>query len=123
MAKALAALCIPEDVQVVHLRERFRANISDIEWIEILAAEQNWSVVTRDRLTKNPLEKEALRRSGLTAFILTKAWGNHTGWETATQLVRWWPRIMEQSSMVTGGAAFEVPWRISGKGKFQQLKL
>ena len=80
-------------------------------------------MITQDRLIRNPLEREAFRRSGLTVCVLTKAWANHRNWEKAAKLVRWWPRIMEQAELVEGGAAFEVPWRFSGKGKFKTLRL
>ena len=38
------------------------------------------------------------------------------------EVVRWWPRIMEQADLVTGGAVFEVPYNFSGKGRFQQIQ-
>ncbi len=117
LAHALAALCKAESVEVIHLRDKFPAAISDIEWIGALAKEGDWVVISQDRLTRNPLEKEALRRSGLTAFILVKGWARHNGWEIAARPVRWWPRIMEGAELFEGGAAFEVPWIFSGKGK------
>ena len=123
LAKALAALCESQDVAVEHLREKFPVATTDVEWIRRLADEGDWSVITQDRLIRNPLEKEAFRQSGLTAFVLTKTWAGHRYWEKAAQLVRWWPRIMEQAGLVEGGAAFEVPWRFSGKGKFKALRL
>ena len=123
LARAIAALCKPERIEVTHLRDKFPANISDVEWIDALASEQDWVVISQDRLTRNPLEKEALRRSGLIAFILVKGWSRHREWDIAAQLVRWWPRIMEAAEMVQGGAAFEVPWNVTGKGKFKQIRL
>ncbi len=123
LAKAMAALCRPQDVTVEHLREKFPEATTDIEWINRLSGEGDWSVITQDRLIRNPLEKEAFRQSGLTAFVLTKAWTSHRYWEKAAQVVRWWPGIMEQAGLVEGGAIFEVPWRFSGKGKFKALRL
>ena len=120
LAQAMAALCEHEDVEVVHLRDRFAENTTDTEWIKALSKEGNWAVISIDRFKKSPLEKEALRRSGLTAFILVKGWSDHKYWEKAAQLVRWWPRIMEQAELVQPGAVFEVPWNFSGKGKFRQ---
>ena len=76
VAKALDAL-FGDEHSVVHLREKFAANTLDVEWISQLAKEGNWAIVSRDRFTKNNnLEKEALRRSGLIVFTLTKSWGN-----------------------------------------------
>lgn len=68
----MAALCEHEDVEVVHLRDRFAENTTDTEWIKALSKEGNWAVISIDRFKMSPLEKEALRRSGLTAFILVK---------------------------------------------------
>lgn len=120
LAKAIAALCEPEDVQVVHLRDRFTENTPDVEWIEALSMDADWVGVAINRFKKTPFEREALRRSGLTAFILVKGWGNQKYWDQAAQLVRWWPRIMEQAELVQPGAIFEVPWKFSGKGRFRQ---
>ena len=123
LAKAIHALCEPHGVGVEHLREKFPHNVQDREWIAALGAEGGWSIVSQDRFTKSSLEKEALRRSGLVAFIMAKGWANHKEWEKAWRLVRWWPRIMEQANLVEGGAVFEVPVRFVGKGKFRPIKL
>ena len=121
LAKAIGALCEPESVEVVHLRERFAENTPDTEWIKALSGEPEWAVISIDRFKKNRLEKEALRQSGLIVFNLVKGWSKHKYWDQAAQLVRWWPRIMEQTRLVQPGAAFEVPWNFSGKGKFKQI--
>ena len=122
LAKAIHALCEPRGSQVWHLRQKFSGTTSDVEWINALAADGGWCVVSQDRLTKNPLEKEALRQSGLVAFIMAKGWVKYEGWEKAWRLVRWWPRIMEQANLVEGGAVFEVPIKFVGKGKFKPIK-
>ena len=123
LAKAIDALCKPDGIEVRHIRDKFAGDTPDTEWIAALAAEVDWCIVSQDRLTKNPLEKEALRRSGLTAFILQKGWIALTAWEKAWRLVRWWPRIMDQARLVEGGAVFAVSVRFSGKGKFKQIML
>lgn len=56
-------------------------------------------------------------------FFLDKGWSNHQFWDKAHNLVRWWPRIIEQSQGIEGGAAFKVPFTFSGKGRFQQVVL
>lgn len=55
-------------------------------------------------------------------FFLDKSWKDHKFWEKAHNLVKWWPRIIEQSAGIHGGAAFKVKWNFSGKGTFEQLK-
>jgi hypothetical protein len=84
--------------------------------------EGGWAVISHDRFAKNSLEKEALRSSGIVTFILNKGWSNLGEWDKAWNLVRWWPRIIEQSEGVSNGA-FMVPQKFSGKGKFDQVKL
>ena len=121
LARAIGELSSACDVKVMHLRDKFPMNVTDVEWIGTLGKEGDWAIISQDRLVKNPLEKEALRLSVLTAFILKKSWINH--WDKAAQLVRWWPRIMEVNGLVEAGAVYEVPWRITGKGRFNPIKL
>jgi hypothetical protein len=122
LAKALHALSESSDHKVVHLREMFAPNETDSEWIKRLSEQGGWSVITHDKLNKG-LEREALRRAGLIVFFLDKGWSNHQFWDKAHNLVRWWPRIMEQSEGIKGGAAFKVPYNFSGKGQFEQVVL
>jgi hypothetical protein len=123
LARALAALCEPDGVTVTHLADKFSGNPLDIDWIQALAEEDGWVIISHDRFHKNPLEKEALRRAGLTVFVLKKGWASQRNWEKAAQLIRWWPRIMEQADLVSGGAVFEVQYRFSGRGRFQQVQI
>ena len=109
--------------EVIHLTDRFAPNCPDVEWIQALSGEGNWAVISQDRLTKGDLEREALRSSGLIVFALAKAWASQRHWEKAQNLVRWWPAIVDQASRYQGGAAVRVPWRLSGKGKFEQIRL
>lgn len=121
LARALNELSdAHEGVPVTHLREKFDATTADTDWIDALAAEGGWIVISQDRLRKSRLEREALRRSGLVFFLLEKSWSNHTFWEKSQNLVRWWPAILDQADRVVDGAAFLVPWQFSGKGKFKQ---
>lgn len=122
LARALHALSEPEGHSVAPLREKFAPNTNDSDWIEALSHEGGWSVVTHDKLNKG-LEREALRRAGLIVFFLDKGWSNHQFWGIAHNLVRWWPRIIEQSEGIKGGAAFKVPYNFTGKGQFEQVKL
>lgn len=122
LAKALHALSEPYGHSAAHLRDMFPAETADSAWIDALSGESGWSVVTHDKLNKG-LEREALRRAGLIVFFLDKGWSNHTFWDKAHNLVRWWPRIIDQSGGMRGGAAFKVPYNLSGKGQFEQVVL
>lgn len=113
----------PHGHSATHLRDLFEEDTPDHEWIDQLAEDGDWVILTHDRLAKNPLEKEALRASGLKVFIMKAGWSNQKGWEKAWKLVRWWPRIIEQAEGLAGGAAFSFGVKFSGKGKFEQLRL
>lgn len=124
LAKALNALSSPDGHSVVHLREKFAPDTADVEWISALAAEGRWAVITHDRaMARRPIEQEALRRSGLIVFMLARSWNSQRQWSQVAALVRWWPRILEQASLVAGGAAFEVPFGFSGTKRLKQIKL
>ena len=121
LAKALHELSEPRYHEVWHLKDMFDAATPDHEWINALAEQSHWVIVTQDRLKKNDLEKQALRKSKLTAFFLKKAWADQPYWEKAWHLTRWWPRIIEQADRVEPGASFHVPLQFSGKGRFDQF--
>lgn len=122
-AKALTALSVKEEIKVFSLREKFKENALDTEWIAELSKEKDWFIISSDRFNKSLLEKEALRQSGITAFILAKGWQHIGYWEQAWSLVRWWPSIIGVAKKFQGGAILEVPKQFSGAGKFKQIKL
>jgi len=122
LARALHELSHVDGYTVCHLIDKFPPNTPDIDWITALKEEKNWVVVSQDRFTKGRVEKQILRECGLVVFCLAKHWSGESYWNKAYQLVRWWPSIIEQSERISGGAAFEVPWRFtSPKGKFKPL--
>lgn len=109
--------------EVAHLRDLFPRNASDVEWIEKLNATGPWCILSCDRFKKNhDAEREALRRSGHTVFVLDPQWAKQEYWLQCERLVRWWPQIIEQARLVAKGA-FRVPWAHSSKSKFQGIKL
>lgn len=122
LAHAIRELCVPDGATVKHLTDRFNRAEKDLVWIKELANEGDWAVISQDRFSKNDLEREALRSSGLIVFCLQHSWSSQQYWPKAQNLVRWWPAILEQASRIQGGAAFRVPWRFSGKGRFEQIK-
>ncbi|HEY0803141.1 MAG TPA: DUF5615 family PIN-like protein, partial [Steroidobacteraceae bacterium] len=61
LARALAAFFKGQH-DVVHLRDRFGAGVSDITWINALNQEGNWVVISGDRrITRNKAEYQAFR--------------------------------------------------------------
>lgn len=121
LAKCLHVLSSPEH-SVTHLRQKFDADVSDPVWIGALSKEGNWVLISADkRITRNPQNRAAWLKSGLTGFFLDKGWSNKGFDEQAWRLVRWWPDIVRGANMVKPGAGFIVhPTRF---GKLEQLTL
>jgi hypothetical protein len=117
-APALTSLSKQEGCEVVHLSEKFPRNIKDEDWLPALSREGGWVVVSGDlRIFKLPHLRAAWVNSKLTTFFLAKGWMNKPLWDQAWWLVRWWPDIMKQASLVTAGYGFEVPAKPVGKLK------
>ncbi len=90
LARALSTLLEPEGDQVVHLSDRFAPDTEDRVWIEALAAEGGWIVISADRrISRNPIEREAWRRSRLVVFFLSPQWRRLRHIEIAWRLLRW----------------------------------
>jgi len=123
LAKALNELSKGEGHSVYPLAERFARTTSDVTWLATLKAEGDWVVISQDRFTKSEAERQAFRRSGMPIFCLARQWSVESYWSKAHNLVRWWPAILKQSSLIKGGAAFKISWRFSPPGKFEQLKI
>lgn len=105
--------------EVVHLKERFPGHTSDTDWIQALAKEKDWAILSGDAFRKrNGVERKVLRDSGLSVFVLQNSWSSYEYWEKTAQLIRWWPRIVAQANAVQS-LAMEVPWRTTGR--FNQL--
>lgn len=123
LARALNELSRSDGHLVVPLKDKFPADASDISWISVLRDESGWAVVSQDRFQKGDIEKRAFRECGLPIFCLAKHWGGESYWNKAHNLVRWWPTIIQQAELISGGAAFRVPWKFSAPGKFEQIKI
>lgn len=108
---------------VKHLIDLFPRNTPDVDWIEKLDESGPWCILSIDRFKKShDAEREALRRSGHTIFVLDSQWARQGYWAQCERLVRWWPQILEQSRLVSAGA-FRVPWSHSSSSKFQAIRL
>ena len=105
--------------EVIHLSDRFRRNAPDLEWISALG--QGWYIVSIDKFNKSRgQEREALRRTGHTVYVLDPQWSKHTFWLKSARLVLWWPLVLEHARLTAGGV-FRVPWQHSSTKKFQSL--
>lgn len=69
--------------EFVALRDRFRVDISDVEWMTELDREGGWAALTKDvRIQFRPHERLALDRSKILFFFLTGAWLKYSVPET-----------------------------------------
>lgn len=108
LAKAINELGKPKGFEVVHLREMFDGNAKDVFWLGELKKQGNWAIISHDRFGKSDLEKEALYRSDIIAFILLKGWSELEYWIKAKHLVSIFPTLIKQTEIVSRGA-FGVP--------------
>ncbi len=113
IAKGLNDFVTP-DHEVIHLRELFRADTGDVEWMEKLASEDNLIIVTADvNIGKNPHEITAWKKAGHTIFFLKKGWLNLQFWEQAHKFVKCFPQIIEKAKAAKRGTSFFVS--VNGK--------
>jgi len=113
LAKSLHVLAAPEH-EVIHLKEKFPQDSSDEAWMNGLAKELDWVIISGDnRITKNPHEIEAWRAAGHTTFFLKPGWTNYDFWTQAYKFVKCFPDIIARAGKAKSGEFFLV----AGNGK------
>jgi hypothetical protein len=119
LARAMQELFSPEH-EARALREKFRPDISDVEWITELSKEGRWIVLSGDRLiTRNRAEQAAFRSSRLIGIFMAPAVYKATVAKQAERILALWSHIEVLSNTVAGGAMFELQIKSQ---KLQQLK-
>jgi len=87
LARAIHALIEP-DHKVEHLRDRFVPSTKDTEWIQQLADEGNWVIVTADhRIRTRPQERQVWKAAKLTTFFMADAFEQLPAWEQVKWMV------------------------------------
>lgn len=113
LAKSLHILVEPEH-QVIHLKDRFAANTVDETWMNALAREQNWVIISGDlRIRKNPHEVEAWKAAGHTVFFLKDRWIELDFWRQAWKFVKCFPEILTTADKAKTGEFFSIS--VNGK--------
>jgi len=113
IAKGLNGFVSPEH-QVVHLKELFPANTSDVEWMKKLSDEENPIIVTADvQIAKNPHEIAAWKEAGHTIFFLKPGWLRLNFWDQAQKFVKCFPQILKTAERAKRGSSFMVT--VNGK--------
>lgn len=122
LAHAIKALCDrdPDIADVVHLRDRFPGDTKDLVWIPALVNEVGpWYVLSIDKFKKDHrAEREAIRRAGLTVYVLDSQWSGQSYWSKAARIVLWWPTVSKHASLSAGGV-YRVPWRFTNQSRLQ----
>lgn len=115
IAKGLNGFVSP-DHQVIHLKEQFAANTDDVVWMQQLAQQEDWIIITADiRIGRNPHEVEAWKEAGHTIFFLKPGWLNMNFWDQAQKFTKCFPQIIENANQAKRGSSFI----ISTNGKIE----
>ncbi len=92
---------------VEHLRDKFKPNAKDIDWLKYIG-ENNLFLITKDeKIRHHPFELAELKKYGIGTFLLGGKNKNH--WDIVEQLVRNWRRIKEHADKERRPFAIRVP--------------
>lgn len=109
LARALNALFAGKH-EVTHIRARFGPGVKDVDWIRELSAEGQWIVISGDRrITRNRAEYTAFQNSNMIGFFLSSGLFKAPLIKQMERILALWPNIEQQTSIVAGGAMFELP--------------
>jgi hypothetical protein len=124
LARALSELAKAQDQdEVMHVFDVAERATPDDELFRIIAAQGFRVHITQDNHNRKALERRVIAECGLIVFQLAKSWSSQQYWEKSVQLIRWWPAIRSHAERMRPPAIFGVPWKLSGKGQFQQIRL
>ena len=108
LARSLDVLVRPEH-QVVHLKEKFPADTSDVNWMHSLAREPDWVIISGDlQIRRNPHEVKAWQEAGHTTFFLKKGWIDLPFWDQAWKFAKVFPDLMKTADRARKGSAFYI---------------
>jgi len=98
LARAINELEGKGAIAVEHLRDKFKHDISDVEWMQRLAEEGDWFVITKDnKIREKSYEIEIWKTSNLPiVFLPSDPWMKYRFWDTAWRLVKYWPLLRER---------------------------
>lgn len=103
-----------DDHEIVPLRDRFPANIKDVDLIAELSKQGGWIFISGDRrITRNRAEKGAFQNSKIVGMFLSSGRYKAPVLKQAERLIALWPVIETVAGNVSGGAMFELPMKSS----------
>lgn len=96
--------------EFVHLRDRFEPDTPDVKWMNELAAEPGWVILSADtQIGRNPHEIEAWKQAGHVIFFLKAGWTHIPFWLQVEKLARCFPEIERLAHRAKPGDSFQVP--------------
>jgi len=111
VARALHCLLDPKH-SAVHLKERFPQDTPDVDWLDALAGEPDWIILSADTaISRNPHEIAAWKRGGHPTFFLKAHWVHQPPWEQASRLFHLFPEILKRAERARPGDAFVVSFK------------
>lgn len=102
--------------KAVHLRDKFKPDISDKEWIQHLADdEEEWIVLSGDmKIIKNKGEQEAWKQASLKGFFIDKSFRQHKQYIIVSKVFNLL-ECMEKKIEDSGSKPFQVRLPVSGQ--------
>jgi hypothetical protein len=108
IARAMHAAVHP-DHEVIHLQDKFVADIPDEDWFGKLSAEGDLVIISGDaKISRSVHEKQAWLQSKLTVFFLTKGWMNIPPFEQLSKLSHCFPEIVKLCGKAPVGSSYNV---------------
>lgn len=110
LARAMHELVQVNGHSVVHLCDKFERSATDATWINALASERDWIVISADLgIVRSKVERPIWKKAGLIGFFLKKGWLAHGPLDQAWRLIRRWPDIVTFASRSAPGSTYRVP--------------
>lgn len=110
LTAALIELC--PDHHLEHLTTRFRPDAPDAEWVQQLADEGGWIMISGDYdLISVPHVTRLIRENNLVAVVLKKGFTNLGLWDFASKISKAWPSIVDATSRSKPGSIWTLAVR------------
>lgn len=100
---ANAIKCLVQGHEIIALRERFRIDAHDVDWIPE-AGRHGWVVISRDfNQRRGDAEREAMRAHKVRALYIRQSGRPQTLYADAARIVANWPKIEAWGSAARPG--------------------
>lgn len=118
IARALHEIISKDGHAAFALRDKFKVNISDVDYFDELGRGSGWIVISKDLAnSRKKAERTAILRNKLVAFYLSPALQKkHISMQAAAVLWHW-PKILNQREIAERGL-FQLP---ENKGRFTAM--